>query len=229
MMQALQMISSMATRELLAEVVADWQAGGGHPVQATALGGVDVARRLRQGEVFDLVVLARDAIDALCAEGLLRPDRRRDLVRSGIAVAVPAGALRPDISTEQALRQAVLNAPSLGYSSGPSGSYLLKLFEHWGVLDAIRPRFVQPPPGVPVGTLVARGQVALGFQQMSELMYLPGIALLGPLPAPIQSITVFTAAVHGASLQAAAAGPLLDYLAAPLRSACMRRHGMEPA
>jgi molybdate transport system substrate-binding protein len=226
---SIRMISSMATRELLAELASSWQAKSGQPVDAVAAGGVDVAKRLRAGEPFDVVVLARDAIDGLSAEGLLRPDSRVDLVRSGIAVAVPAAGPRPDIGTEEALRQAVLGASSLGYSTGPSGNYLLKLFERWGILEQVRPRFVQPPPGVPVGRLIAQGQVALGFQQMSELMNLPGIAVLGPLPQPVQSLTVFTAALHAGTDRPDAADALVDHLRSDAVAQVKRRHGMEPA
>lgn len=229
MTRSLRMISSMATRDLLAELAADWQVHGGQAVDAVAAGGVDVAKRLRQGESFDVVVLARDAIDALSAEGLLQPDSRVDLVRSGISVAVPADGPRPDIGTEEALRQAVLGASTLGYSTGPSGNYLLKLFERWGILEQVRPRFVQPPPGVPVGRLVAQGQVALGFQQLSELMNVPGIVVLGPLPAPVQSLTVFTAALHAGTDRPDAANALLDYLGSAAVAPVKRRHGMEPA
>lgn len=219
----------MATRELLAELASAWQGLSGQPVDAIAAGGVDVAKRLRQGERFDVVVLARDVIDDLSAEGILLPDSRIDFVRSGIAVAVPAAGPRPDIGTEEALRQAVLSASSLGYSTGPSGNYLLKLFERWGILQVVRPRFVQPPPGVPVGRLVAEGQVALGFQQLSELMHVPGIAVLGPLPESVQSMTVFTAALHAGSDRPEVARALLDHLRSDGVAQVKRRHGMEPA
>lgn len=225
----LRLISSMATRELLAELVSSWPGLGRQPVEATAAGGVDVARRLRQGEGFDLVVLARDAIDGLSDDGVLLADSRTDLVRSGISVAVPAGSPQPDIGSEQALRLAVLAAPSLGYSTGPSGNYLMKLFERWGILETVRPRFVQPAPGTPVGRLIAEGSVALGFQQTSELLNLPGITILGPLPDPVQSITVFTGALHAGSALRTEARDLLAHLQSDAMADVKRRHGMEPA
>jgi len=103
------------------------------------------------------------------------------------------------------------------------------LFERWGIADEIAPRIVQAPPGIPVGTLVARGDVELGFQQLSELMHLPGIDVIGPLPAEIQVVTVFSAAVCTASNCPAAAKALLAFLASPEADAAKRRHGMEPA
>jgi molybdate transport system substrate-binding protein len=150
-------------------------------------------------------------------------------VRSGIAIAVAAGAAVPDVSTEAALKQAVLAAPTLSYSTGPSGVYLVGLFERWGIYPQIQPRIVQAPPGVPVGSLVAKGEVALGFQQLSELMHLPGIAVVGPMPPEVQSITTFSGAVASGSAHAARARALLAFMTAPQAAGAIRRQGMEPA
>jgi molybdate transport system substrate-binding protein len=146
-----------------------------------------------------------------------------------VAIAVAAGATRPDVGTEAAVHDAVLGARSIGYSTGPSGAHLVRLFERWGIADTIAPRIVQAPPGVPVGTLVACGDVELGFQQLSELMHLPGIDVIGLLPPEIQVATVFSAAVCTASNRAAAANALLTFLASPETDAVKRHHGMEPA
>ena len=151
-----------------------------------------------------------------------------DLVHSGVAVAVKAGAAHPDIASEEAVKRAVLAAPTLGYSTGPSGVQLAKLFERWGIAQEIAPRIVTAPPGVPVGALVARGDVALGFQQLSELMSLQGIDVLGPLPPAIQITTTFSAGVCAASTQPDAARALLAFLASPDKAPIKQRHGMEP-
>jgi molybdate transport system substrate-binding protein len=222
-------ISSMAMRHVLAELGAAYERQSGHPVAIVSVGGVDAARRVGDGEAFDFVVLAADAIEQLAAGGRVDPGSRTDLARSPVAIAVAAGATRPDISNESALREAVLRARSIGYSTGPSGAHLVGLFEHWGIADAIAPRIVRAPPGVPVGTLVARGDVELGFQQLSELMHLPGIEVIGLLPAQIQVATVFSAATCTASNRPAAAKALLLFLASPETDAAKRRHGMEPA
>jgi molybdate transport system substrate-binding protein len=228
MKQPLKMISSMATRELLAALAAQYQQAQGVAVQAEAAGGVDVARRIAAGEACDVVVLAANAIDKLIADGAVT-GKRVDLVRSGVAIAVRAGAARPSIATADEVRAAVLAAPTLSYSTGPSGVYLEKLFRHWEILDEIQSRIVVPPPGVPVGALVADGRAALGFQQLSELMSLPGITVLGPLPEEIQTMTVFSAGACKTSAQPHAARALLDFLAAPEVAAVKQQYGMESA
>jgi molybdate transport system substrate-binding protein len=222
-------ISSMATRQVLAELTAAYTQRTGVSVAIESVGGVDAARRVQAGEGFDVVVLAADAIDKLVGGGHLVAGSKVDLVHSGVAVAVRRGAPRPDIGTEDALRNAVLAARTIGYSTGPSGVQLAKLFERWGIAGQIEARIVTPKPGVPVGSLVASGEIELGFQQLSELMFLDGIDVVGPLPPAIQIVTTFSAAVCARSAQAAAARALLDFMASPDAAEAKRRHGMAPA
>jgi molybdate transport system substrate-binding protein len=222
-------ISSMAMRQALTELGDTYETQCGKRVSVVSVGGVDAARRVQNGEAFDFVVLAADAIDKLAAGGNVDPGSRTDLARSGVAIAVRGGAPRPDIGSESAVRDAVLHARTIGYSTGPSGTHLVRLFERWGIADAIAPRIVQASPGFLVGTLVARGDAELGFQQLSELMHLPGIDVIGLLPAEIQVETVFSAAVCTASNCPAAAKAWLSFLASPEADAAKRRHGMEPA
>ena len=223
-------ISSMAMRHVLAELADAYEKQSGQPIDIVAVGGVDAARRVGDGEAFDFVVLAADAIERLAAGGRVDAGSRIDLVRSAVAMAVAAGASRPDVSTEAAVRDAVLHARSIGYSTGPSGAHLVRLFERWGIVDTIAPRIVQAPAGIPVGALVARGDVELGFQQLGELMHLPGIDVIGLLPPEIQVATVFSAAICTASsAPPAATKALLSFLASPEADAVKVRHGMEPA
>jgi molybdate transport system substrate-binding protein len=126
------------------------------------------------------------------------------------------------------VRRAVLSARTIGYSTGPSGEYLVGLFRRWGIADAIQERLVQAPPGTPVGALMAKGDVELGFQQLSELLSVEGLDVLGQLPSAIQHMTTFAGAVTTASTQADAARTVLDFMASPALADLKRRHGMEP-
>lgn len=227
-LSAIRGISSMATRQLLAELVKDYQSTTGQAVAIESVGGVDAARRVQAGEAFDVVILASDAIDKLMAAGCLVPGSKVDLVLSGTSVAVPAGAPLPDIASEEAVRQAVLAAPSVSYSTGPSGVALAKMFERWGIAGTIKDRIVTPPPGTPVGSLVAQGQVALGFQQLSELIALDGIAIVGPLPPAIAIDTIFSAAICQGTAREAHARTLLAFMASPEAADAKRRQGMQP-
>jgi molybdate transport system substrate-binding protein len=229
MTASLQGISSMATRQVLNELAKAYQQRSGQAVALESVGGVDAAKRVAAGEPFDFVVLAADAIDKLIAGGQVLAGTRVDLVDSGVAIAVRAGTPRPDVSSEQALQRTVLAAPTVGYSTGPSGVALVKLFERWGIAQELQGRLVQAPPGVPVGALVARGEVALGFQQLSELIHLQGIDVVGPMPAPVQITTTFSGALCKASSQAEAVRAMLAFMASPDAEAAKRRNGMEPA
>ncbi|MBX9959275.1 MAG: substrate-binding domain-containing protein [Burkholderiaceae bacterium] len=222
-------ISSMATRLVLAELAEAYQRASGQRLRIESVGGVDAAKRVAAGEAFDVVILASDAIDKLIASGHVLAGSRVDLVHSGVAVAVRAGAAQPDISSEDAVRAAVQAARSVSYSTGPSGVALARLFERWGLAEELKARLVTPPPGIPVGSLVAKGEVALGFQQLSELINLEGIIVLGPLPPAIQITTTFSAGICTASRQPEAVRALLDYLRSPATAEAKRRQGMEPA
>lgn len=218
----------MATRLVLAELVEGFQRRSGHRVAIESAGGVDAAKRVQAGEAFDVVILASDAIDKLIASGHLLAGSKVDLMSSGVAVAVRAGAALPDISTEAALRESVRAARSISYSTGPSGVALSRLFEQWGIADEIKGRIVQAPPGIPVGSLVARGDVELGFQQYSELMHLEGIIVAGPLPAAVQIITTFSAGIGINSRQPEEVHKLLDDMNSAQATVAKVKQGMEP-
>jgi len=225
---ALAGVGSMATRLLLAGLAGQYERETGQRLAIAALGGVDAARRVEAGEAFDFAVLASAAIDRLAAGGhlVVAPT---DVVRSGMAAAVAAGAAHPDIGTEGALRETILRAGRIGYSTGPSGKHLLGLLERWGVAEAVQPRLVMAQPGVPVASLIADGEVELGFQQLSELKDVPGVDVIGPLPDGAQLVTVFSAAVCAVSQQRQAAAGFLAFLASDRAEATKLAFGMEPA
>ena len=219
----------MATKAVLAELAGAFEARTGQPVTLQSIGGVEAVRRVQAGEAFDVVALSRDAVEKLLASGHLAAGSAVNLAQSPVAVAVRAGARRPEIGDEEELRRAVQAARNIGISTGPSGVALAQLFERWGLAAELRDRIVTPPPGVPVGAFVASGRAELGFQQLSELARLEGIEVLGPLPPAIQIVTTFAAAVGAAARQPDAARALIAFLASPAAAEAKRRHGMEPA
>ena len=219
----------MATREVLADLARSYRSKSGTVVTIESVGGVEAARRIRAGEAFDIAVLADEALVSLESEGRVVAGTRAGMAASGVAVAVRAGAPLPDIRTGDAVRKAVLEASSIGCSTGPSGVQLGRLFERWGIAEAISSRIVQAPPGVAVATLVASGQVEIGFQQLSELVHMPGIEVVGALPPEIQVTTIFSAGVCATSRHQEAARAWLSFIASLESGDAKRRHGMEPA
>jgi molybdate transport system substrate-binding protein len=222
-------ISSMATSQLLADLIPQFEERSGRTVAIESVGGVEAAKRVQAGEPFDVVVLGSNAIDQLIAAGRIIGGSKVDLARSGVAIAVRSGAVRPEIDTEEAVKRAVQAARSIGYSTGPSGTHLTKVFESWGIVEEIRDRLVQAPPGVPVGRLIAEGKVELGFQQLSELMHVSGVDVIGVLPPAIQIITTFSAGICTSSTQVEGAREMLAFMTSPMTAEVKRRNGMEPA
>jgi molybdate transport system substrate-binding protein len=221
-------ISSMATRLILGELGRRYEAASSVGVAIKAMGGVDAARLVREGEATDIVILASGPMAKLEAEGHIVAGSIKGFARSGMAIAVRAGAQRPDIGDEDAVRRAVFAAKTVCYSTGPSGDHLLQLCERWGIL-ADADRLLKAPPGVPVGSLVAQGDADLGFQQLSELINVPGIEVVGPLPPEIQAVTVFAAGVASTSAQPAQTEDLIAYLTSAQTDAVKQAQGMEPA
>jgi molybdate transport system substrate-binding protein len=222
-------ISSMATRRLFAALVPTFEERAGVTVAIESVGGVDAARRIRAGEAIDLIVLAANVMEQLETEGHVAAGTLLDVARSGVAVAVRSGTPHPDLATEDAVKRAVLDGGKICYSSGPSGNHLKRLFESWGITAAIADRTVEAKPGVPVGQLVADGTADFGFQQLSELLDVPGIEVVGPLPPEIQTMTSFTAGIGSAATNPSGARALIAYLASPETAAAKRELGLEPA
>lgn len=219
----------MATREILLDLSQRFEKQSPHRVLLESVGGVDAEQRVKNAEHFDVVILASGAVDRLAAAAALEPGSTLEFVQSSIAVAVRQGAEKIDIRSESALRKAVTDAKSISYSTGPSGLYLQNLFEKWGLADALKARTIVPKPGIPVATLVARGEADIGFQQLSELMHAKGVTVIGPLPAEIQAVTIFSAAIPKNSAQKSAARDYLQFITSPAAYPVMQANGLQPA
>jgi molybdate transport system substrate-binding protein len=225
----IKVIAANAVKESVLEVISLFEKASGHKV-VTVWGGTDaIAKRVGSGEVFDVVIIAGPNIDKLEQEGKVVQGSRIDFARSGVGVAVRTGLPRSDISSAEAVKRAVLGANSVAYSSGPSGFYITELFKRLGIADQIKDKVKQPASGVQVGELIARGEADLGFQQISELMHVKGIDYLGPLPAEIQSITVYSAGLHSAAPAQDAAKAFMKILTAPESAPIIKKTGMDPA
>lgn len=232
---AVRLVSSMATRELLAGLAdrfnqrAADQRHGLH-LEVEAAGGVDVARRVRAGEAFDIVVLAADAISALCSDGLLQPATCTAVADSAMGIACRQGHHAAPIDSVAALSATLRAATSIGYSTGPSGNHLLRILKTLGLEADVSPKLRQAPAGVPVGRFIASGEVEFGFQQISELTGIAGVALLGPLPDAVQLLTTFTAAATTSTqCEPQALADLLAFLRDPAHDELKLRLGLSAA
>ena len=226
---AVRVLASIALKGAYLELAPRFEKASGMRL-ATEWAGTDpIMKRMQAGETADVVIAPAKLIDQLIALGRIVAGSRADIARSGIGVAVKKGALRPDISSGEALKRALLAAKSVAYSSGPSGVYLAGLFERMGIAEALRPKLTQTPPGTFVGELVARGEAEIGFQQVAELLHVgSGLDLVGPLPPDIQQITVFSGGVHASARLPEAARAWLAYLSSPAAAPFIRKKGMDP-
>ncbi len=222
-------LSTLAIEQAYHELVPAFERATGHKVTTSFTGTVDVKKRIAEGETFDLLIMASTDIDAFLASGTLAPGSRADLASSGVGVAVRAGAAKPDIGTTAAFVNALLAARTIGYSTGPSGNYVVGLFDRLGIADRIKPKLRLAPTGAFVGSLIVGGEAEIGFQQVSELSHFPGIDLIGPLPAEIQKTTIFASGISATAKAPAAARALADWLTAPSAAAVYRRRGLQPA
>jgi molybdate transport system substrate-binding protein len=187
-----------------------------------------IPARLARGEPADVVIMVGDALNGLIGRDMVSAQSRVDLARSMIGVAVRAGAPKPDVSSVEAFRKALISAKSVAYSDSASGVYVsTTLFKRLGVEEAMKGK-ARMIPAEPVAAVVARGEAEIGLQQISELLPIPGADFVGPLPAEIQKVTVYSAGVPVGASQPDAAKALIDFLSSPAASAAVRRSGLEP-
>jgi molybdate transport system substrate-binding protein len=199
----------------------------GHTVKTTWLPTVEIVKKIQNEEAWDLVILDAKAIDRLTLEGKLEPGSKVPYVSSGIGIGVAKGAPKPVLNNEEDLRQLLLATPSLAYSTGPSGAYLGELFKRMGVAQAIsgKTKVVQ---GEPVGNLIKRGEAALAFQQIPEILAVPEIDFAGALPSDVQYVTQFAFARPVKAQSAADVHRLIRFLKSDEAAQDMRAHGLEP-
>lgn len=227
-MAEIKVMSSAAIKPAYLELVPAFERASGHRVTTLWIPGVDLLKRVKEGETSDLVIMQLKDIEALIAAGRITAGSRVDLATSGVGVAVRAGAPRPDISSADALKRALLAAKAVSFSTGPSGVYILELFERLGIAAEIKAKSRQIK-GEPSGAAVARGEAEIAFQQVSELLPVPGIDFIGPLPAELQCITTFCAGMQKAAREPAAAREWLNFIKSPAAVSAIRESGMEPA
>lgn len=223
----IKVMQSAAFREAYLELAPQFERATGHKLITLWVPSVQMMNRLKGGETVDVVILSAASLDELIAAGMIARESKVDLARSGVGVAVKAGALKPDISSGEAMKRALLAARGIAYSTGPSGIYLASLFERWGIAEQVKPK-LKRVQGEPAGGVVARGEAELAFQQVSELLPVAGIELVGPLPPDIQKITLFSAGVHAKAPQPDAARALIKFLSSPAAAPVIRKKGMEP-
>ncbi len=188
-----------------------------------------IPMRLQRGETIDVVIMASGALDDLIKQGKVRGGSRVDLVRSNISMAVKTGSPKPDISTVDALKRTLLAAKSIAYSDSASGVYLsTELFPKLGIAEQLK-RKTKKIEADPVGGVVAKGEAEIGFQQLSELIPVQGIDIVGPLPPGAQKVTIFAAGIPVGSKMPQAAKALIDWLASPAAYPAIKRSGLDPA
>ncbi|MBM3819984.1 MAG: ABC transporter substrate-binding protein [Acidimicrobiia bacterium] len=226
-------MTSGAFTEAFLQLVPLFEKQTGHKV-VTAFGASlgnapdSIPMRLQRGEPADVVILAAAALDDLIAQGTVARGSRVDLVRSSIGVAVRAGAPKPDVGTVAALTKALLDAKSIAYSASASGVYVsTELFQRLGIAETVKSKSTRIE-SERVGAVIARGGAEIGFQQISELLPIAGITYLGPLPAEVQRVTVFSAGLGAKARNAAAARALIAFLRAPAAAQTVTKTGLEP-
>jgi len=224
----IKVLSSIATREAYNELLPQFERASGQKVTTTWAGTVDIMKRMAAGgDVHDLVIISSTELEDLIKQGKIVSGSRADLAKSGIGVAVKAGAPKPNIGSADALKRTLIAAKSVGYTSGPSGVYMGSLIERMGIGAEVKAKFRSVPSGGTIGTIVAAGDCEIGFQQVSELVHIAGIDYAGPLPADIQRVTIFTSGIQSGAPNATGAKALQQFLTTPAAAATMRKHGLK--
>ena len=224
----IKVLSTQATEESYRELVPQFEKASGHKVTTVFTGTLDANKRLAAGETYDLLIMSGPSIDEHVKGGKVVSGSRVDLAKSGVGVGVRAGAPKPDIRTTEALKKTLLAAKSIGYSTGPSGVYMVSLLQRMGIAEEIKDKLRQTQTGVFVGSIIANGEAEIGFQQVSELSNFPGVDYVGPLPADIQQMTVFASGILVGAKESDAAKALVKFITTPAAGEAFKKRGMEP-
>jgi molybdate transport system substrate-binding protein len=225
-LSAIKVLSGGAMRPLLAEAAPLFQQAGGAKVDVRfALTSV-LTKEIEGGVAFDIALLPRPELDALAEAGKIAAGSRTDITRSAVGLCVRAGARKPDIGTVAALKRTLLDAASLGYSDGPSGSYVADLLVRLGIAANMKPK--TRLTGAPVAELVAKGDAEIGIQQIVAILPVKGAELVGPLPSELQNVIVYAAGTSVRSLNPAAARAFVAFMGTPEVAHIIRAKGLEP-
>jgi molybdate transport system substrate-binding protein len=229
----LQVLSAIGMRQVMEDLEPKFERASGHQLAITFAAGGVIVKQVQEGATADLVLLPRPALERLMKDGKLAAGSEIPLVRSGIGVAVRQGAPRPDISSPEALKRTLLNAKSITYSNpalgGASGVHFAKVLERLGIANEIKPKTVFSKIPGEVGQLVAKGEAEVAVHQIQELIAVPGIELVGPLPGDLQNTIVFLGALSIDAKEVEAAKALINFLRTPEAVALIKAKGMEPA
>jgi molybdate transport system substrate-binding protein len=219
------LLISNALKTVMGELAPQFEKASGHKLVISYGSTKPLKARIDKGEPFDLTILGETAVDDLVKQGKLVAATRTVVARSGLGLAIRKGASKPDISTTENFKRALLDAKSIAYlEDGLTGTYLKVLFERLGITDRMKSKY-KPARGAEA---VAAGEVELGVTQMSEILFQTGTELAGPLPPEIQNYTNFASAVGAAAAQPDAAKALLKYFASPDAARVIRASGLEP-
>ncbi len=226
---AIRILSTLAVMGAMQELARLYEAKTGRTIVAEFSPTVALLGRIRSGEAADIAILTAQGIDELIQEGKIRPGSRTDIALSYVGIAVKAGAPKPDIATREAFRTTLIGARSIAYSRiGASGIYFAELIRRLGIEAEVNAKAVIVPSGF-TAERVAKGEVELAVQQISELLVVPGIEVVGPLPPDIQTVAMFSAGLLTTAKQPQAAATLLRFLTAPEVAPVLRIAGLEPA
>jgi len=227
----IKLLASAGLKAAYLELLPQFERESGHKVAAEWSSSPVIRKRIEAGEEADVVIVA-NVLGRSLAEELTKQGKIAGapvvFAKSGVGVAVRAGAPEPDISSADALKTSLLQAKTITYSAGASGVYIASMLQKLGIYDQVKSKAVEVKPSEPVGDVVARGDAEIGFHQVSELLPVKGIRYLGPLPADIQNITVYSGGIHSGTKAEAAAKALVAFLSTPSAMQSLGKHGLEP-